>query len=394
MVEAFERILFVHAHPDDESISTGGTIATLIDRGAEVAVVTCTRGELGEVIPEALRDELGTPAALGERREAELLSALAALGVTDQRFLGSPGARFEGRPPRRYLDSGMRWGVHGAEATTHATAGSLTAADFGEVASDIAAAIAEFDPDVVVSYDENGGYGHPDHIRVHEATRRAAEVMSVPFYVIEEAESVRKSTFAINVAPVLDRKRAALRAHLTQVSVDGDRYALADRVWKPIAAVENFRRIRRSDEPDPSSFSEQGTLVKIVSSVIALVLGGFVGAMLTVTHQATTQIGAIAVPWGIIAAVVLAAALLVGLRLVFESRIVAGFAAIGLLGVVAVLSVKGAGGSILVPGNVAGYIWTFAPAVIALLVLAWPRVRRSSAGNIDSTPAAKGAIEK
>src|SRR3712207_5287908 len=109
-----ERVLFVHAHPDDESISTGGTIATLVDRGAAVTVLTCTRGERGEVIPPELAHFEGSP-DLVPIREEELRKALRELGVVDGRFLGAPNARRPGLPERSYLDSGMRWGADGPE---------------------------------------------------------------------------------------------------------------------------------------------------------------------------------------------------------------------------------------------------------------------------------------
>lgn len=379
-----ERVLFVHAHPDDESISTGGTIATLVDRGAEVAVLTCTRGELGEVIPEELRTELSSPAALAERRERELAAALAALGVTDHGFLGAEGARFEGRLPRRYLDSGMQWGQAGAEPLGTATAGSLTSADFGEVASDIATVIARYNPDVVVTYDADGGYGHPDHIRVHEATRRAAEVLSVPLFVIDEDDAAAPGRVVVDVRPVLERKRAALAAHATQVSLEGESFALADGAMRPIGLEERFRRLRQVEEHVAVPFRDQGIVAKIAMSLIGLVMGVFAGAILTVAHQASVTVAGIPVPWGIIAAIVLAAALLAGLRLAFETRVVAGAAAVGLLAVVGLLSLASAGGSVIVPANPAGYAWTFAPVLIAIVVLGWPHVRRRSPGRIGA----------
>jgi len=384
VAEDQERVLFVHAHPDDESITTGGTIATLVDRGAQVAVLTCTRGELGEVIPEAARAELSSPTALGERREAELAAALAALGVTDHIFLGAAGARFEGRIPRRYLDSGMRWGEHGAEALPESSAGSLTAAEFGEVASDIATVIAAYGPDGVVTYDADGGYGHPDHVRVHEATRRAAEVLSVPFFAIQAPDAAGPDLLAVDVRPVLERKRVALAAHVSQVTLDGDSFALSDGVSRPIGLDERFRRIRPVEPPDDYSFAQQGVVAKIANSLIALVIGAFAGAILTVVHQASATLAGVAVPWGIIAAVVLTTALLAGLRLVFGTRVIAGVAAAGLLATVALLSLTSAGGSILVPANVAGYTWTFAPVLIAIVVLGWPRVRRAAPGRIGT----------
>jgi N-acetyl-1-D-myo-inositol-2-amino-2-deoxy-alpha-D-glucopyranoside deacetylase len=99
--DAAERVLFVHAHPDDESITTGGTIATLLDAGAHVTVLTCTRGELGEVIPADLQHLLESPEALGAYREKELAAAMAALGVTDHRYLGDDDALWDDLAPRR-----------------------------------------------------------------------------------------------------------------------------------------------------------------------------------------------------------------------------------------------------------------------------------------------------
>ena len=89
-----ERVLFVHAHPDDETIATGGTLATLVDSGAVVTLVTCTRGERGEVIPADLQDALASQEALAALREAELRKAVGILGVTDHRFLGEENARW------------------------------------------------------------------------------------------------------------------------------------------------------------------------------------------------------------------------------------------------------------------------------------------------------------
>ena len=136
-------------------------------------------------------------------------------------------------------------------------------------------------------------------------------------------------------------------------------------------------------------------LTKVALCAIALVIGAFAGATMTVAHQASAVVGELAVPWGVIAGVGITAALLAGLRIVFHTRIVPGFAALGLLGAAAFLASQSAGGSILVPDNVAGYVWTFAPVIIAGLVLAWPRVtvspqvHRSSRGTIN-IPAAKG----
>lgn len=370
-------VLFVHAHPDDETISTGATIASLVDSGAAVTVLTCTRGELGEVIPADLHHLAGTP-DLAQVREAELAAALAVLGVTDQRFLGDAGARWQGRPPRQYTDSGMRWGTRGAEPLAHLEQTSLAAADLGEVAADIAAVILDTKPDLVVTYAADGGYGHPDHIRAHEASRTASEVLRVPFYVVEAGP---RATVTVDPAAVIERKREALAAHRTQVVVDGDSYSLSSGPPRPIAEPERFRRLR----PSSSEFSDHSLVTKIVACVLAVILGAFTGATLTVAHQASIA----GFPWGIVAAVIITTALIAGLRIIFETRIVAGCAAIGLLATSAFLALQSSGGSVLVPANAAGYTWTFAPVIVTLVVLAWPRIT-PRASNTMVTPAVKG----
>ena len=390
MTELGQRVLFVHAHPDDESIATGATIATLVESGSEVMVLTCTRGERGEVIPPELADLTG--AALGAHRETELAAALAALGVTDHRMLGAAGARWADRAPRRYLDSGMRWGPKGALPLDTSDEASLTSADLGEVAADIAAVMIGFAPDVVVSYAADGGYGHPDHIRTHDATRTAAEVLNLPFYVVD-SPGARPGPVAVRPAgEVLARKRAALQAHRTQIAVEGEMFSLSSGEPRPIAVAETFTRVR----PAGTSFRDHSLVSRIAALVLAAVLGGFAGATLTVVHQASASVGTVVVPWGIIVALLITATMLAGMRLVFQTRWVAASATIGLLAVSAALAVQSLGGSVLVPANPAGYAWTFGPVLIAGIVLSWPRLppRRlpvAGNGNIAEVPAAKGS---
>lgn len=387
-----ERVLFVHAHPDDETIASGGTIATLVERGAAVTVLTCTRGERGEVIPADLQYLLESEDDLAEYRSTELAEALSILGVTDHRYLGADTARWVGREIRRYRDSGMAWGESGAEALDTLHPDSLSAADFGEVSSDIAAVIADTRPDVVVSYNEIGGYGHPDHIRAAAAARRAAEVYNVPFYAIEPRDSAAPATLEVDVTAALDRKRDALRAHRTQVSVDGNTFALSNNIVQPIDTVERFRRVRREYPAGRMPFSSQPRGVKIFGAFVGLVIGVLVGAMLTVIHQTSFVVAGVVVPIGVIAATVVVALLLTGLRLVFGTRLVAGTTAVGLLITVGLLSLESGGGSVLVPATAAGYVWTVAPTVIALLVLGWPQLRSSQRDKIASSPEVKGSL--
>ena len=394
MTERAQRVLFVHAHPDDETIATGATLASLVASGSEVLVLTCTRGERGEVIPPELQGLAG--AALGAHREGELATALAALGVAEHRMLGAADARWGDRAPRRYLDSGMRWGPKGALPLDTSDESSLTSADLGEVAADIAAVIIGFAPDLVVSYSADGGYGHPDHIRAHDATRTAAEVLHVPFYVVD-SPGARPGPVSVHPAgDSLARKRAALQAHRTQVVVEGEMFSLSSGEPRPIAVAETYTRIR----PAGTSFGDHSLVSRIAALLLATVLGAFAGATLTVVHQATVTLGALVVPWGIIVALLITAAMLLGMRLVFQTRWVAAGATLGLLAVSAALAMQSLGGSVLVPANPAGYTWTFGPVLIAGIVLSWPRLpsrqqppRQSPGagdGNIAEVPAAKG----
>jgi len=252
------RMLLVHAHPDDESIGTGATMAKYAAEGAGVTLVTCTLGELGEIIPP----DLGYLAAdggggLGAYRIGELAAACAALGVTDHRFLGGPG---------RWHDSGMMGLPSNDEP------GCFWQADLDEAAAELLGVIREVRPQVLISYDDNGFYGHPDHIQAHRVARRAFELSgglvtkfyatAVPRSVLAEAvETFRGSasedsvpgggprfaqvesvddlpfgvpdeavTTEIDATAFLDRKLAAMRAHATQIAVDSPFFALSDNV--------------------------------------------------------------------------------------------------------------------------------------------------------------------
>lgn len=253
------RLLFVHAHPDDETLTTGGTIAHYVGRGADVRVVTCTLGEEGEVIGERYA-QLAVDHAdqLGGYRISELTAALAALGVDGPRFLGGPG---------HWRDSGMA-------DTPPRRHPRFVDADMSEAAGLLAAIIDDFSPHVVVTYDPDGGYGHPDHIQTHRVTTAAVEraqwrvpkfywtVMSASAMQasLDAAEEVPESWLRVNAADVpfcypddaidavvdvadsREAKVAALRAHATQVTVaaNGQSCALSNNIAMPIPATEHY----------------------------------------------------------------------------------------------------------------------------------------------------------
>jgi len=191
---------------------------------------------------------------------------------------------------------------------------------------------------------------------------------------------------------VFDRKRAALAAHRTQVTVSGDNFMLSNGVSERIDKVELFRRVPRDWSTGRVPFNDQTLSTKIIACVVTLALGLVVGALLTVAHLATVSIAGTAVPLGLIAGVLIVAALLAGLRLALDSRIVVVATAAGLIAAIAVLSIRSTGGSTLVPQTVSGYIWAIAPTLIAVVVLGWPHVPRRGRDKIVSPPEVKGSL--
>lgn len=159
-------LMTVHAHPDDESIGTGGTMAKAVAAGHRVVLVTCTRGEMGEIVVP----ELDTPdnhRRLGEMRAAELERAMVALGVTEWENLGYHDSDMMGRPGN--LDPRSFW-----------------QADLDEAARRLVWMIRRYQPDVITTYNEFGGYGHPDHLRTHEVSVRAFPRAGEPAWYPEQ----------------------------------------------------------------------------------------------------------------------------------------------------------------------------------------------------------------
>jgi len=371
-----ERVLFVHAHPDDETLASGGTIATLLELGADVTVLTATRGERGEMLTASLAPLYGDGPRVAAHRETEIAGALAALGGPRHLWLGGPGARPTDLPERRYTDSGMQWGPDGrAVAADDAPADSLTAADLGEVVDDIRAAIRSTGADAVVSYDDDGGYGHPDHVRVHHAARYAARAEELPFSMIVDPATT-EADVTVDVVPVRAKVRAAVEQYRSQVTVDpvdpADPTALS---WvmphgarHPAPAVEAFRHADAPATPAPQTYAEMSRQGKATAVVVALVLGLVAGGLGTVTHQQTLG----AFPIGMLLTTLIVVGLTVGLRLLYRSRAMVAAVGIGVIVATQVLVSVGGQSSPLVLANTAGYVWTFGPAVVAALVLAWP----------------------
>jgi N-acetyl-1-D-myo-inositol-2-amino-2-deoxy-alpha-D-glucopyranoside deacetylase len=276
-----KSLLLVHAHPDDETIGNGATMARYAAEGAAVTLLTCTLGEEGEVlVPELAQLAAGQADQLGGYRMGELAAAMAALGVTDHRWLGGAG---------RYRDSGMM----GTAANDHPRA--FWRADPDEAVGHAVAVVREVRPQVLVTYDEKGGYGHPDHIQAHRVAMAAVEAAAdpafrpelggpwqvakvywgavprsvvrrgiealaalgeespfqnlgdldeVPFVVPDELV-----TTAVDARAHAGAKHAAMRAHATQITVDGPFFALSNNLGQEVLGVEHYRLVRGERGP-------------------------------------------------------------------------------------------------------------------------------------------------
>lgn len=281
------RLLLVHAHPDDESINNGATMAAYVARGAQVTLVTCTRGEEGEIlVPELSHLASDKEDGLGAHREIELAAAMNELGVSDFRFLGAP--------VKKWRDSGMIGTPQNQRPDV------FWNSDLDEAARHLEKIILEIKPHVLITYDENGGYGHPDHIKAHQVAMRAAELArtsgweikkiywnTIPISVIEEGIAAMKGTgvdfFGVEKAEdfpfaapdhlvttvfngdeFVAKKMAAMRAHPTQIAVDGPFFALSDnlgfRVWG-----REFYRLVHGEKAGP--FDEAGRELDLFAGV-------------------------------------------------------------------------------------------------------------------------------
>jgi len=280
-------MLLVHAHPDDETINNGSTMAMYAALGADVTLVTCTRGEEGEVLVQDLA-HLAAHAtdSLGDHRVGELAVAMKALGITDHRFLG------EGQ--KKYRDSGMM----GTEPNNRPDV--FWQADLELASDDLVKVIEEVRPHVLITYDEIGGYGHPDHIQAHRVAMRAAEKSSwkiekiywnvMPKSVIQEgidamkalgsdfmgAEKAEDLPFAkddsfvhamVNGNEYVEKKMDAMRAHATQIEVDGPFFALSNNLGLQVWGNEYYTLVKgEKSEPFDSRGHEMDLFAGISAS--------------------------------------------------------------------------------------------------------------------------------
>ncbi len=243
LLEGVRRVVVAHAHPDDETLSTGVLLAEWARRGVEVHVVTATRGERGGLVEGVPAPEPGTD-AYAAHREQELADALVVLGVHHHTFLGAPPALVVGGSPRLYRDSGMRWVTPTvAGPADEADPRSFTAASVSEAAADLAAYVRAVEPDALVTYDADGGYGHPDHVRLHEVAVETARETGVPLLVLAGGRPGADATWEWHdLSAHRPAVAAALAHHATQLTVDGADVVHSGGQREPIGTQIGLRR--------------------------------------------------------------------------------------------------------------------------------------------------------
>lgn len=286
-VNASKRLLLVHAHPDDETINNGATMAKYAAEGVQVTLVTCTRGEEGEVLVESLANLASSrDDKLGEHREIELKNAMVHLGINDFRFLGSPN--------KKWRDSGM------IGTSQNERKDVFWQADLTEAAQELVNIILEIKPQVLITYDEFGGYGHPDHIKANQVAMLAAELASnqgwkiskiywntMPKSVIQMgidkmkevgssffgADSVDDLPFAkpdelvtsvIKAPDYVEQKLEAMKAHETQISIDGPFFALSNNLGLSVWADEYYTLVK-GEKSKP--FDESGREIDLFAGI-------------------------------------------------------------------------------------------------------------------------------
>ena len=304
-----QRLLLVHAHPDDESLFTGHVTADAIERGAEVYVLTLTRGERGKMKLNDLKSLEGKYTAMGAFRSNELANALKEFNKDDRKVQHS----FAGT--RAYLDSGVRLSALGKPTRKRMLDEmSLVAVSTAVIADDILQVMKSFKPDAVVTYNRNGGFGHPDHKKAHEATAMAIRAYAKErrgrapqFWVIAEPGERYDTQVGGNTTAAI--KKAALEAHASQVSIGAESYWIVQ--GKEIR-YEEPERLRRS------GYSYWNVVKPTLRSMWALPIGALLALAGTMLHL-STAVGTDA-PIGLVVALLSVTSVSLALRVLRRSR--------------------------------------------------------------------------
>ena len=368
------RLLIVHAHPDDESLFTGHIIAERLAAGAEVYVLTLTRGERGKVKLEELKGLEGQLRAMGAFRAGELKVALSELAKAGSKLHHS----FAGT--RAFLDSGMRINPMGRPTKKHRTDEmALASASTAVIAEDIERVIKDFKPDAILTYNSKGGYGHPDHKMAHQATAMAIrqyrrQTRRAPqFWVI--AEPGEKFDVAIGDAKTAKFKRAALEAHSSQVSIFAETYSVSNAEIR-YDAPEKIRKA------NPSPLVHLRPILTFFWAIPLGVLLGLAGTLLHSIPVSSTD----HFPIGLVVAFTMVGSLAVALRLLRNSRGALYLMTLSFVSTVYWLSQTQPGSDVIIYGNEVGNIWAYGSTAICAIVMLFPRLRpgtwrRSASGH-------------
>jgi LmbE family N-acetylglucosaminyl deacetylase len=313
-----ERVVFVLDAPGDESLHTGGTIARLLDDGALVTVLFGS-----------------TDAAAADA--ATVSSARIALGENDPgQWRVLPGGT-DVVERRRLLDAAL------VEAGATAV---------------VTAAIEPVLRQTVIDAGREHG---------------------VPVFLSSRVSAAAGQRLtAIDVSDQIDRKLAALTGYRDRWRVEGRVLHSADGAELAVTGSETFVRsattVGSATAAQAADDEAPTVMMRVVTTLVALLAGALFAVLGTTAHQTTLSVGTVNLPIGLVLALIASGTLLVGLRLVVHDRLVVLAAAIGLLVTVFVLSLRSTGGSVLIPQGTLGLVWTIVPALIAALVIAWPRI--------------------
>ena len=361
------RLLIVHAHPDDESLFTGHVIAHALRGGSEVRVVTLTRGEMGTTEVKDLEYLNEDSQAMALFREQELSQSLEAFPGVEHRYLGQ----------RAYRDSGMRisaWGKVGKPRKLDEM--SLSAAGTSVVGEDIASEIKDFKPDVVLTYDSKGGYGHPDHKAAHAAVawaiRHLAKKRIRPqlWEIVEPGKSFDVEFGDEETAEV---KRAALLAHSSQIEISGEEIVYNGKTRMLLTDKERLRKT------SPSPLLQ---LKPVLTYLWAVPTGILVGIAGTLLHRSVDGSG---FPIGLVVALSMVGSLALALRMLRNSRGALYLMSFSLIATVFLMAQRQPGGELFITtelgGNFfdsVGNLWAYGSIVLVGLIMVFPQLRGSA----------------
>ncbi len=362
-----KRLLIVHAHPDDESLFTGHVIAHALRGGSEVRVITLTRGEMGRTDNSDLGYLNEDTQAMALYREQELEAALNAFPGLEHKFLGQ----------RAYRDSGMRinaWGKVGRPRKLDEM--SLAAAGTSVVGEDIAAEIRDYKPDVVLTYDSKGGYGHPDHKAAHAAVAwaiRHLEKQRLRPQFWELVEPGNSFDVEIGDPETADAKRTALEAHSSQIEVSGDEIVYNGRTRMRLSDKERLKKT------SPSPLLQ---LKPVLTYLWAIPTGVLVGIAGTLLHRSVDASG---FPIGLVVALAMVASLALSLRLLRNSRGALYLMSFSLILTVFLMAQRQPGGELFITTNLegnffdsVGNLWAYGSILVVGLIMVFPELKSSA----------------